>query len=382
MTETTRPAPTNHGMRRRVRLLVAFACAAVVALSAACGGDDGGTVADGTTSVPDVTTDEPDDDDDSRPPPSPPELDADPEPDDGESESAPAWEQVATDGESPPARSAAVLVAATDGTLWLHGGQVDGVATADLWRFDGERWESVETAGDGPAARFEHVGAWDPTGERLVIATGQDDDFAVFDDVWAFDPATGDWSLLAQGGPAPRYGSCAVIDGEGRLVVSHGFSLAERFGDTWAFDFATETWADVTPADGPAPVARCLHACAWDTDASQLVLFGGRTNEEAHVGDTWLLGAEGWQEIPGGGPLARVHSRAMFLGDGVHLLGGEDLDGLTADTWTLSDGAWVPGPTDAPTDRHSHAVAQHDGAAWIFGGEGPDGDLDDLWRVG
>ena len=156
------------------------------------------------------------------------------------------------------------MAAAPDGTLWLHGGLAGGTSLGDLWRFDGSRWELVVVAGAAPAARQDHVAVWDAGRDALVIATGQDSSGEVFDDVWAFDPATATWSQLAQGGPAARYGSCAVVDDRGRMVITHGFSSTQRFDDTWAFDLSTSTWADITPDAGPRPVARCLHACSFD----------------------------------------------------------------------------------------------------------------------
>jgi hypothetical protein len=173
-----------------------------------------------------------------------------------------------------------------------------------------------------------------------------------------------------------------VLDDQGRMVVSHGFSTQERFDDTWAFDPAQETWTELTPAEGPRPAARCLHACGWDADASELTLFGGRTNEARHVGDTWRLGDNGWREVVTEGPSSRVHAGAASTDDGFQLLGGEGPDGITADAWLLGDNAWGPAPDGAPSDRHSQAVAEDGSVVWVFGGIDDSGDLGDLWRYG
>jgi hypothetical protein len=293
------------------------------------------------------------------------------------------WVQVTVDGPVPPPTNQAVLVAPPDGSLWLHGGRVGGEVVDDLWHFDGDVWEHVEITGAAPAARDEHVGVWDEDRDRLIVATGQTTaQEQVFDDVWAFDPATREWELLAEGGPSARYGACAVLDDEGRMLVSHGFSTQERFDDTWAFDLAEDSWTEITPADAPRPAARCLHACGWDPDAGELVLFGGRTNEARYVGDTWRLGSEGWSEIVGDGPEPRVHAGGASTDEGFQILGGEGPDGTTADAWLLADDAWAPAPDEPPSARHSHAVAEGEAAVWVFGGIDDTGDLGDLWRFG
>lgn len=294
----------------------------------------------------------------------------------------PAWTQVAFDGAAPPARHSAVLVAGTDGTLWLHGGRVDGEVVGDLWRFDGEKWEQIDVTGPAPAPRDEHVGVWDQERGWLVVALGQTTDHGVFDDVWAFDPVSGEWQLLAEGGPGARYGSCAVLDDQSRMVVSHGFSLTERFADTWAFDLSEQSWTDITPAEGDSPAARCLHACGWDEQSGELVLFGGRTNAEQFVADTWRLGAGGWEQVSGAGPSARVFAAGVHNPEGFTLLGGEGPDGLTDDAWQLTGDGWGPGTEGAPTARHSHAITADGSVIWVFGGATADGDLADLWRRG
>lgn len=355
--------PTPLARRRWATPVVA----AGLLIAAACGSDDAGvdaastpvetSAAPTTTSIGTSTT------------ASVPQEPADPV----------AWRQVDVGAVSPPARSEAVLVATPAGELWLHGGRVDGEPLGDLWRFDGTGWEQIAVDG-GPAPRSEHAAVWDAERNRLVLGLGEGPISQVFDDTWAFDPSTGAWSQLATGGPAARYGACAVLDGGGRMVVTHGFSSSQRFGDTWAFDLATATWSDITPA-GTRPSDRCLHACGYDPATDELILFGGRNDDEPYLGDTWRLGSAGWTEIAGDGPSPRARSRAAFTNE-LLVLGGSGPDGFPADAWVLRDAAWEPGPADVPADREASAVAVANGEVWLFGGEGPTGPLADLWRSG
>ena len=343
------------------------AAAAVLALSAcSAGGDDEEQVA-ATTTGPPTTAAEDTTTSTTTPPTTPvPAV-------------AATWQQVAVDA-APPPRSGAVLVADPDGGLWLHGGHVDRSPLGDLWRFDGTAWTEVVVDG-GPSPRSEHVAVWDAARSRLVVGLGEGQPGDVFDDVWAFDPALGTWSQLAEGGPAARYGACGVLDGDGRMVVTHGFSSVERFGDTWAFDLAGATWVDITPAEGPRPSPRCLHACGYDAGAGALVLFGGRNDDEPYLGDTWRLGSDGWAEVPGDGPSPRSRSRGAFTTE-LLVIGGEGADGLAGDAWILGADGWAPAPPGAPADRQAAAVAVGDGVVWSFGGVGDDGPLADLWRYG
>ena len=364
---TDLPHPSTRG--RSVRRWAGALAASALLITAACSGDDGDGAAPATTAPSTTTTAAP-----STTAPSTTVVTA----------PAPAeplsWQQVDAGPVTPPPRSGAVLVASPDGVLWLHGGQVDGEPMGDLWRFGGTEWQEVTFEG-GPSPRSEHAAVWDAAGDRLVVALGEGSGGEVFDDVWAFDLATSTWSTLATGGPAARYGQCTVVDDQGRMVISHGFSSSERFGDTWAFDLAAATWADMTPAEGPRPSNRCLHACGYHEATGEVVLFVGRNDDEPYLGDTWRLGAGGWQEVPGVGPSPRSRSRAAFT-DGLLVFGGEGADGLAGDAWLLGEGGWVPGPTGGPDDRQAPAVAEVDGVVWVVGGLGEDGPLADLWRYG
>jgi hypothetical protein len=353
---------------RPARRVAAIAGAAVLVLSA-CGSD--GETATGTTTPPLPSTSTT----------APPTADVSTTTQGPVEPAAPAtWAQVDAGAVTPPARSGAVLAATPDGELWLHGGLIDRAPQGDLWHFNGEQWEEV-TAEGAPSPRSEHNAVWDDERDRLVIALGQGEGSEVFDEVWAFDPADGSWSQLASGGPAGRYGSCAVLDDDGQMVITHGFSTSVRFDDTWAFDLTQDAWADVTPTDGPTPSARCLHACGYDRSSDEIVLFGGRNDDQPYLGDTWRLGVDGWRELPGAGPSPRARSRGAFM-TSFQVVGGDGSDGLPDDAWTLSDSIWEPGPAGAPADRSASAVAEVDGVMWLFGGLGDDGAFADLWRFG
>jgi N-acetylneuraminic acid mutarotase len=220
---------------------------------------------------------------------------------------------------------------------YLFGGRDGARVFDDLWRFDlaSDAWERLRPRGGTPAARFGHSAVWHAD-EGLVIFAGQrGEDF--FGDLWAYDPKDDGWTKLPADGAAPnaRYGSCLVIDADGRLRISHGFTFAGRFDDTHAYVPGRGRWVNATP-DGRRPGERCLHDCFLST-SDRLVLYGGQDNEHVALGDLWGM---------------------------------------------RPDGSWRKLADPALPARRLYALAIAGDEAWIFGGAGRAGPaLDDLWRV-
>ena len=291
-----------------------------------------------------------------------------------------AWEALPG---GPPARRDARMAAAPDGMLWLHGGRSGATTFDDLWRFDPSTgsWAEVEFEGPAPAARFGHEAAWDAVNDRLVVTLGQlGDDF--FSDAWAFDPSTGAWTEIASAGsgPSDRYGACSAHDAAtNSLIISHGFTIFGRFDDTWALDLATGAWTEVSP-DGDRPEARCLHACALDPVTGDLVLFGGQSNSSRFLGDTWILGPQGWSQADTGNPGARRFPSLVTANGALHLFGGIGEEGDVAAPFTFIDRTWQAGGPDGPGARNGHAAASGpDGSVFVFGGESAGAATGDFW---
>jgi hypothetical protein len=250
---------------------------------------------------------------------------------------APTWARLQV-GRSPAAREDHTWTVDGDGAAaYLFGGRDGGTVYDDLWRFDlaTDSWSRLRPSGARPSARFGHSAAWVP-GTGLVVFAGQrGTDF--FRDLWAYHPGSERWARLPERGaaPAPRYGSCAVVGRDGRLVISHGFTFRGRFDDTRAYDFRARRWASVAP-EGRRPGERCLHECFTDAQG-QLVLYGGQDNRNASLGDLWS---------------------------------------------TRPNGSWTRQADPRAAARRLHAVTEAGPDAWVFGGAGRDGSaLDDLWRV-
>lgn len=305
-----------------------------------------------------------------------------------------SWRLLQPDGDVPALRFDHTLVFNPDANqLLLFGGRAGGATLGDTWIFDlaSNAWRKAESE-ISPPARFGHAAAWDAKSGRMLLFGGQSGSI-FYNDVWAFDPQAGVWEQLSTQGPAPspRYGTSAVLDGRGRLLVSHGFTDRGRFDDTRALDLATLTWSDLTPAD-VRPVRRCLHEAVYDPTSDSMLLFGG-CSSPCPLGDLWALDlATGtWREIAAqvdNKPAPRSNpALVMDAHTGrAYLFGGQGSGGtIFDDLWvyhTQSE-AWEPLiiESSTPSARRSAdmAIDLEHRRLFLFGGAGSQGANAELW---
>jgi hypothetical protein len=311
----------------------------------------------------------------------------------GAQERGPAW--TAVDATGPAARWDHTLAADPEtGRLILFGGR-DGAGTpyGDTWVYDAaeQSWTAVE--GAAPSPRFGQAVAVDPANRVLYLFGGQaGPDF--FNDTWRFDLDALTWEQMPTGeaAPAPRYGTSAVLDGDGNLLVSHGFTFEGRFDDTWSLDPATGVWTDVSPAPETRPLKRCLHEAVWDTAAGRMLLYGGCSSGfgPCPQGDLWAFdpATRTWTELAAASAPAARSNPALIRDDAsgrILLMSGLTAEGYVADLWSLDLGGEAPAWTAiesgaaAPEARASHDATILDGDAYLFGGLGNTGTLADLW---
>jgi Galactose oxidase, central domain len=278
------------------------------------------------------------------------------------------WSEIVAANDGPPARydHSAVLDPVRQ-QLVVFGGR-DKQALGDTWIFDlaTRRWREVPAT--GPEPRFGHGAAYEAAHRRMLIVMGQGADF--FNDVWAFDLDKESWTQLIANdrsaiSPRPRYGQSAALDGQGRVLISHGFSDQGRFDDTWAFNLAAARWVNLTPASGPKPLKRCLHELIYEATADRLLLFGGCSSGfgPCPQGDLWAfdLKTTTWTELmPNGAkPAARSNASLIYQSTSqtLFLFGGKTADGANAETWSYHIGKneWTHLEGQAPP---AHAAAR------------------------
>jgi hypothetical protein len=310
------------------------------------------------------------------------------------------WTQLAGDRAGPVARWDHTL-AADDARqrMILFGGR-DGSAQAlgDTWVFElaEQTWRRLDVA--GPSPRFGQAMAADQAAGVLYLFGGQDNAPTFFDDAWRYELATDEWSEIDTGDgprPAARYGTSAVLDDAGALLISHGFTFEGRFDDTWSLDLASGVWTDRSPAAETRPLKRCLHEAVWDVTGARMVLFGGCSSGfgPCPQGDWWAFDpAEGtWSELTtAGGPAARSNPALVGDPDGERalLVGGLTDGGHVLDLWSLPLGGGAAQGWEAlavagqgPSPRASHDATISDGALYLFGGSSGTGAMADLWRL-
>ncbi len=134
---------------------------------------------------------------------------------------------------------------AGDGVLLLTG-PPEGVASGEpleLWRWDGEAWSTVPTAGPTPPARNFFAAAYDDQRD-VVLLYGGDLPAADSATMWEWDGAA--WAAFESAGPGPRGAAAMSFDsGAGHAVVYGGDDgRGTILNDTWAWDGRTWTRID------------------------------------------------------------------------------------------------------------------------------------------
>ncbi|MCB9665317.1 MAG: hypothetical protein H6732_14495 [Alphaproteobacteria bacterium] len=283
-----------------------------------------------------------------------------------------AFGEVQVKGDKPSARArAAVGHDTTRQQLVLHGGRFragdSGAYTVrkDTWVLDlaTDTWRKLK--GEGPPARFDHVGA--VFGDRFVIWGGNDStDGAVIaprNDVWVLDLATESWSkLTTKGNPVPRTYAAAAAD-DGHLYVFGGGGSDALVGsfmaDLWSLDVATGSWTELHDGSGKAPRGRIWADLVHDAERDRLLLWAG--HDDGELGNTNQIWAFGL----GTGKWTQVRE-----GD-VHNQPANGFCDFPAD-FTLVD-------PESPERREAGVAVWAEGELMIFGGKADCGNLDDVW---
>lgn len=257
-----------------------------------------------------------------------------------------AWTDIRPETALPAGRASHAWAHDPSGNSLIVFGGYDGTAYyGDTWAYDlrAGTWADLQPSGATPRAREGHSLTYDPVSEKMILFGGYDGG-REYDDTWSYDPATNTWTELSPSGdiPAARDSHRVVYDPDEEIMVLFaGWSTTTQFADTWAYDPADNAWTPLSPA-GDVPVARALHAMAYDPTIKKVVLFGGGTSS-AVFADTWTYDypSNTWTEtrLTGGAPTGRAgHVLAFDEGAGrVILYGGSDgAGGFLDDTWGLN----------------------------------------------
>jgi hypothetical protein len=131
-------------------------------------------------------------------------------------------------------------------------------------------------------------------------------------------------------------------------------------------------WREV---QGAGPPARWGHVAVYDADGDRVLLFGGRGQDDAELGDLWELSlrTETWRQLHPSGPSPAPRFTAAAIADPPRrrlvLMGGYTghaaSDEVWAFAWTTQQWARLP---SGPPARFDHAMAAGQEKAWVYGG--------------
>lgn len=217
---------------------------------------------------------------------------------------------------------------AASGTVTISDGTNDAVIDVEVTplAFDRVEWDAA-SEDDAPEAREHGALFVSADGSTVFLLQGggypnvptQD----VIEDAWQLDVASGAWSEWSISGDVPP------AAGSRRASQAPGSDVAYLFGgydgafigndELYRVNLATGAFTRVTSLN-EGPLARSLHAFAFDEAGNRLVVYGGFYSDvdggQDILGDTWigLLDADGtsvsWLEV-NGGPDGRY---GMFAG--------------------------------------------------------------------
>lgn len=207
------------------------------------------------------------------------------------------WTELKPGGALPKARGwCSVAYDSASDKLIMFGGWDEAGASelGDTWAYDAAAnvWTELKPSGSAPSPREGHKMAYDPVGNRTYLYGGFNGDDERFDDLWAYDWTSNTWTQLNPAGdrPSRRAAHALVYDSaKARLVLFGGYDGANDLNDLWAYDPAAGNWSDITPK-GTLPAARDNHTVIYDSIGDQLIVFGGWDGEK-NFNDIWAFGS-------------------------------------------------------------------------------------------
>ena len=341
---------------------------------------------------------------------------------------------VAAAANTPGARYKPVSWTDPSGALWLFGGWGrDGAgnpgALNDLWKYDRgtNQWAWVKGSNTAtalavygtkgtpapsntPGGRYG-AAAWTDASGALWLFGGYggdwDDSSGKLNDLWKYDPATGNWTWMkgsdtidqsgvygtlatpnAANTPGARLWCAAWPDATGALWLFGGYGrdgsgTDDNLNDLWKYDPATNnwTWMKGSASGGQHGTYGTLGtAAAANTPGARFAPLAATDGS----GVMWLFGGYGWDSDIQTGKLNDLWKFDSKTGNWTWMKGPD-----TTDTWGTYGIVKTPAPDNLPGCR-SAGVAWADaaGGLWLFGGNGRDGNqsgynvLNDLWRIG
>jgi hypothetical protein len=267
-----------------------------------------------------------------------------------------------------------------DATSYYSSSGLDG-STPDRITLDKESWTRLS---DGPSPRREQVAVWDHIRHQMLVYGGVISGDTL-EDVWAYSPATDDWTSKGSA-PTDRYWHSASWATQMEKMIVHGGkaysgATAKTLNDTWHFVPSSETWSQET--DGPKK--RYSHTLVWDPIHQRALVFGGYADGVVSKELWWYepIGST-WQQKASAS--VGLYEHTAVWADSLDLMlvyGGLKSGGLSSkDLWAYDPkiDSWSQ-LKNGGTPRSGHAAVWDDDNEWLIVVGGHEGatDYNDTW---
>jgi hypothetical protein len=186
--------------------------------------------------------------------------------------------------------------------------------------------------------------------------------------VWAWDGSA--WQSVDSDGPPPMVVTAAAYDPDRAVVVRYGGLPMDSntcVPETWEWDGAD--WSQVAPPETSRPTA-CDHMkLTYDASRRVMLLVGGGELQDLSA-ETWTWDGTEWALAATDGPRPRAHHGLVY--DATHqqalLYGGYDGAQVFDDFWTWDGSAWEEGDLSDPGPRSHMGLAISPDSLLLFGG--------------
>jgi len=289
------------------------------------------------------------------------------------------WVQRSASG--PPARAGHTMV--YDGArkrVVMFGGDRAGMVGRDTWEWDGTTWTELNTTGLIPG-RTNHVMAYDPKRNVIVVAGGIDSNGAPVADTWEL--AGTHWTQITTAAtPAEltQHAAMAYDVQSSQMIAYGGAGTGPRVPKTYAY--SNGMWVPLANAVQPGGVECPM--LAVDPTTMKLLLFGGAvgltpSNATFHwTGTAWQADPDTFRPSPRTYPAAAYDPQRGRS----YVFSGNDDNNAPVDSTVIFDGSqWRQIPATGPEGRIGAGMAFDEarGQAVLFGGLGNGTVPNDTW---
>ncbi|XP_040578095.1 uncharacterized protein [Lepeophtheirus salmonis] len=210
------------------------------------------------------------------------------------------WTLLEGDGESPGCLQEHTMIAYNN-ILYIFGGEVgfSNGSETPLWMYEitYNKWKKHKSSKGhkAPTGRRGHTATIYQ--ECMYIYGGYQDFKGSISDLWAYNFASEDWCLVAQGEytdiPSPRHCHSAIFH-DYSMWVFGGMTDLDENSDFWRWDFVAKRWKVIKSKPGPG----CRHSHTAVKFLSVMLIFGGE-KEGQILNELWRFhfATEFWEKL-------------------------------------------------------------------------------------